>query len=107
MNVDFANLIEALTWLAAPASAMAWAIAVSDFYRNQPWMAGLEPWARQAIVLASQIVPPVGAHIVLLTVPRAALDAAAPHFALAASVAIAVLASRGVFELTKNRGGAG
>lgn len=104
MNVDYTNLVEFLAFLATPASAMAWAIAVSDFWRNKN-LEALLPWARQVIVLASQIVPPVAAHIILMTVPPEMLEAAAPSFALAASVAIAVMVSRGWFELMQRREG--
>lgn len=104
-SVDYTNIVEVLAFLAAPTSAMAWAIAVSDWYRNQAWMDDVLPAWRQIIVLATQVVPPVAAHVILQVVPQEAIEAAAPHFALAAAVAMAVMVSRGLFELTQNRTG--
>ena len=109
MELPF-ELPEALVWLTSAGGAAWWCTMVSDYYRNNAgaeWFAGLSTALKQVVVYATMAVLPVAAYLVLTFVPQEFITAAAPHFTAAMTLLTAMLAARGVYELTQRRGGVG
>lgn len=102
--VDPTDLNATLTWLAG-AGLATWAILVSDFFRNHqlPKFEQLAVGLQQAIIYAVMAIPPILAYVVLQVVPPETIEALAPHYKFVAALFTAMLAARGIFEVTKFR----
>lgn len=101
--VDFTNLPELLQWLVTAAGIGYIATALSDFWRNNKWYAGLSEELKLLVFIASGAFLPVVAYLIIQFVPQSFIDAAAPHFAFAMTVLAGLLAARGMFEAYKHR----
>lgn len=101
--VDFTNLPELLQWLVTAAGIGYIATALSDFWRNNKWYAGLSDELKLLVFIASGAFLPVVAYLIIQLVPQSIIDAAAPHFAFAMTVLAGLLAARGMFEAYKHR----
>ena len=100
--VDFFDLSDTLVWLASSGLA-SWGVMVSDFFRNikGDWWVSAKPVVRQVVILATTIIPPVAAYLILLTVPADVIAAIEPHYTFIAGLFTAVLAARGIYAIAK------
>lgn len=116
---DFSNLGEVLVYLAGPAGALWWALAVSDVIRNlsttefdrvvnpfarmaSDWFAGLTPTVKQTIVFAITVVPLVAAKAIVVSFPAEELARLAGVWQYTTYVFVALLAQKGWYAIKKD-----
>lgn len=99
---DYTSLLSTLGWLVGPAGVAAWAMIVSDAFRN--WKAegkfvDFSPMGLQATVIAATLVVPVLAYAVLNLIPADVLLSLEPYYGFVASLFLGLIGQKVWFQI--------
>lgn len=103
MFPDFTKLADVLVWLTG-AGVAAWALIVSDAFRNwreDGYLTKFSPLGLQAAVTGATLIVPILAYAILALVPAEGIAAVEPYYKLIALLFTAIVGQKIWFRTNK------